>query len=187
MATSSSGRCGLRRKPASPALEHPVKPFLGDKARAQKNNHVRANAAQTAKRFFAVHERHGEVEQNQVEVGADACGKDPGTQTPIERSRLRNPPRRGLAWQERAPSARHPPPEAIASSGGWRRRRILWLGERGQLRMEQDLFVGTTSVLDQLRRHFEPRDQRWSEACRNTFATPHCRPRCSRSPRSSRK
>ena len=38
--------------------------------------------------------------------------------------------------------------------GGWRRGGLLCPGKGSQLRMEQNLFVGTTGVFDQLRGHF---------------------------------
>jgi len=49
--------------------EHAVDPVLrlGEKAGAEENGDVRIDGAQTAKRFFPVHEWHREIEQNQIE------------------------------------------------------------------------------------------------------------------------
>ena len=60
---------GFSQKPRHARAEHSVEAFLGDEAGAEKDHDIRTNAAQTTKGLFAVHERHGEVEQDQVEMG----------------------------------------------------------------------------------------------------------------------
>ena len=51
-----------------PGVDHPIESILGNESSAEEDNDVRANAFEAAKSFFAVHERHREVEQNQIEV-----------------------------------------------------------------------------------------------------------------------
>jgi hypothetical protein len=55
-------------KPGHSRGHHPIEPFLGNKAGAQENHRVGANGSETAERFLAVHERHREIEQNEIEV-----------------------------------------------------------------------------------------------------------------------
>lgn len=52
-----------------PAGEHAVDAVLGlpEKAGAQQHHHGGINDSEAAKRFFAVHKRHGKIEQNEIE------------------------------------------------------------------------------------------------------------------------
>ena len=49
--------------------EHAVEPFLRDEARAEQHDGFGVNLAEPAESFFAIHERHREIEQNEIKVG----------------------------------------------------------------------------------------------------------------------
>jgi hypothetical protein len=55
--------------PSETGGEHAVDPFLrlGKEAGAEENDDTRIDGAETAERFFAIHERHRKIEQNQIE------------------------------------------------------------------------------------------------------------------------
>ena len=59
-----SGAMRFSQKAGHACGKHTVEPFLRDKTRAQKNDDIGANCAETAKSFFTVHERHREIEQD---------------------------------------------------------------------------------------------------------------------------
>ena len=140
-------------KPCQPGAEHPVESFLGDKARAEKNNDIRANASKTAENFFAVHERHGEVEHNQIEVVLDACGKDPDIQSRIERSRPRSQPRRECAWPEPSDHRLVVDHEKRPFFCNRRRCGFLCPAKAASSGWNKTFLLGTASVLDKLRCH----------------------------------
>ena len=56
-------------KPGQAAGNHPLdSPLgLGEEAGAEEHNHFGIDVAEPPKGFFAVHERHGKIEENQVE------------------------------------------------------------------------------------------------------------------------
>ena len=59
----------LSNEPGETGREHSVNPTLGlgEKSRAEENHHLWVNPQKAPESFFAVHERHGEIEQNQIE------------------------------------------------------------------------------------------------------------------------
>src|SRR6266404_7205628 len=59
------------QKPCDASLHQPVESILSNKSSAQNNWHVGSNLAQPMKRLFSVHERHCQIEQNQLEC---LCG-----------------------------------------------------------------------------------------------------------------
>lgn len=141
-------------KTRQPSAEHPIESFLKDEAGAQKNNDIRANASKTAKGFFAVHKRHGEVEQNQIEVMWTLAEKIQALKTRLSghdfETRFHED---AFGENERHRLVVHHQKRSFLFLGRWRDR-IPWFSESGQLRMEQDFLVGTTGVLDKLRCHF---------------------------------
>ena len=103
--------------------EHAVDALLGlgEKPGAQKCDHVRINAAQPPESFLAVHERHGKIEQDEVEsvwlfpetlqafktgldrghfkpgFGKNAIGQDPGGRVIIDDKNPARPSGRSAA------------------------------------------------------------------------------------------
>ncbi len=57
------------QKTRQPAGQHALDALLGrcQKTGAEKSGHVRIDFAQAPKGFFAIHERHGKIEQDKVE------------------------------------------------------------------------------------------------------------------------
>jgi Fe-S cluster assembly ATP-binding protein len=140
-------------KTCQAGAEHPVEAFLGDEAGTEKDYDVRTNVPQTSKGFFAIHERHGEVEQNQIEMARTLAEKIQALKARLGGHDFES----GVHEHAFGENERHRliVDDQKRSPLFFRRRHggISWFGEGSQLRMEQDFFVGATGVLDQLRRH----------------------------------
>ena len=63
------GPMGLANRTCQAASQHALDALLGlrEKTGTEKCDDVRINAAQALKRFLAIHERHGKIEQDKIE------------------------------------------------------------------------------------------------------------------------
>src|ERR1017187_4677807 len=58
----------LAQKTRKTRAQHSIQAFLIDEAGAKHDWHIRTDLMQASECFLAVHERHGEIEKNEVEA-----------------------------------------------------------------------------------------------------------------------
>jgi len=134
------------------SLTNAVEALLGHETGAEKDDGFRINVPEPDKSFFAIHERHREIEQDQIEVmrtlpenietfetglrGHDfepCFGQNPFSQDKSHRFVIHD--------------------EDAAFFPGNGRRRIFRRRKWGQVRMERKFFASPARVLDELRGH----------------------------------
>ena len=111
-------------------------------------------SSKTAENFFAVHEGHGQVEQDQIEVVWTLAEKIETFKTRLSGYDIEASLGKNALGQNESHRLVVDHEDGFASCAGDGGAAFFAFGEKGQVRMEQDPLLGTTCIFDQLRRHF---------------------------------
>lgn len=164
------GTMRLPQKSRHPGRGHAIETFLLHVAGAQKNNDVGLDVAKPDKSFFAIHERHREIEHDKIEKVRTFAKNIEAFEAGLRRCNFKSGFRKNPFCQDQSHRFVIHHQETMLSPQ-CRLRRSPGLGEGDQIRMERLFLAGPSRLFDKLRRDFRGAGDTRSEHFKILFRT----------------